>query len=734
VRVGVTGGSGFIGSHVVDKLVDAGCCVVVVDRTAPHRADVEHCDADVLDVDAMASAFAGCDTVFHLAAVADVNIANADPTGAWELNVTGTARVWEAARRAGVRRTVLASTVWVYGGAVGEAPLTEDVPFALGELEHVYTASKVSAEMVAHSAKSLYDQEFTILRYGIPYGPRMRPALVIPRFVEAALAGERLTINGDGSQYRNYVYVEDLADAHVMAMRSDAAANATFNLEGPDPISLRRMVEGISAVLGPVEVSYGESRPGDYEGRPVSAAGALAAFGWQPRVTFEDGLKAYIDWRLATGPNNAPAPAPVAAAAAAPVEATGAAASLEDRRRRIGDRVAAAPYRTRDVVVTGALLALVAIPLLLGPVTASVFSRVGLIASVGLGGAFTWLAGRRMPQPAPSILGASAAAAVVWLLSQTADPLPVSLLAVVLGAALAMLLPDAPPLRPMTLAVAGATTLLFLALAAAHMNHSQAWLGVGIAGAVGVDTALDRRGLRRHASRIAVGFGTLTAALTVLLGGWIGATSASASWFGAQISHGPRTQPRVALTFDDVTSPAELAAITGVLDRYGVKATFFVGPGVASSGRDMLSKLVADGHTIGDNAYENKMGWLHPGYPDAAKSQRAFQRGVGFCPAYYRVPGNWHTPLTTLAVHRHGMRLVGSDVALGDHAPLDAAVRAVDKARPGSIIAVHVGESGGDAIPLPRVLPLIIDVLHAKGLQPVALHDLLDATPYAKTC
>jgi len=154
----------------------------------------------------------GCDVVFHLAAVSDVNEAVADPVRTTELNVLGTTKVWEAARRNGVRRVVLASTVWVYAGAHGDGPLDEEAPFHLPSAGHIYTSSKIAGELIAHNYNELYDTPFTILRYGIPFGPRMREQLVIPRFVQMALAGDTITVHGDGSQFRNYVYVEDLAD------------------------------------------------------------------------------------------------------------------------------------------------------------------------------------------------------------------------------------------------------------------------------------------------------------------------------------------------------------------------------------------------------------------------------------------------------------------------------------------------------------------------------------------
>src|SRR4029077_2896453 len=120
-------------------------------------------------------------------------------------------------RRTGMNRFVLASTVWVYGAAHtdgADAELIEEVPFDLRRAGHLYAATKLAAEMAVQSYRELYGQHFTILRYGIPYGPRMRDVLVVARFAQAALEGRPLTVAGTGEQQRNYVYVEDLADAH----------------------------------------------------------------------------------------------------------------------------------------------------------------------------------------------------------------------------------------------------------------------------------------------------------------------------------------------------------------------------------------------------------------------------------------------------------------------------------------------------------------------------------------
>jgi UDP-glucose 4-epimerase len=299
MRAAVTGGSGFIGSHVVDSLADAGHDVVVLDVRGAHRGDVDSVPVDIRDLDSLVTATTGCDAVFHLAAVSNVNEAFDDPVGAVDLNVLGTANVWEAARRNEVGRAVLASTVWVYAGAVGDGEVDEESPINLATTGHIYTSSKIACEMIVHNYFDLYGQPFTILRYGIPFGPRMRDALVIPRFVQAALADETIRIEGDGSQYRNYVYVEDLARAHVLALE-EAAENEVINLEGSEAVSIRRIAETVIEQLGSsTTIDFVHARQGDFAGRTVSAEKARQLLGWEPTVSFEDGLKRYIEWRTA---------------------------------------------------------------------------------------------------------------------------------------------------------------------------------------------------------------------------------------------------------------------------------------------------------------------------------------------------------------------------------------------------------------------------------------------------
>jgi UDP-glucose 4-epimerase len=322
MHIVVTGGCGFIGSHVVDHLVRAGHRVRVADTLPGPEADgpggpagtagagagngsgwlnpaADYRHADVLDLPAMEAAVDGTDAVFHLAAVTNVDHVAADPLKAVRLNVEGTGCVLEAARRGGCGRVLLASSVWVYGAAHSSDGLagefTEDTPIDLPRAGHVYVSTKLSAELLAHSYRQMYGQHFTILRYGIPYGPRMRDELVVARFAQAALAGRPITIAGSGEQQRNYIYVEDLADAHIRAL-APAAEDQTLALEGDTAVSVQEVADTVCDLLAPVPVEHVPARTADYEGRSISNALAKELLGWSPGTPFAEGVRRYLDW------------------------------------------------------------------------------------------------------------------------------------------------------------------------------------------------------------------------------------------------------------------------------------------------------------------------------------------------------------------------------------------------------------------------------------------------------
>jgi UDP-glucose 4-epimerase len=331
----VTGGSGFIGSHVVDRLADAGHRPRILDtRPSPwHNAsEIETVLGDVRRLDDVMRAARGCGAICHLAAVADVAQVHDEPAASTELNATGTLNVLECARRLATPRVIYASTVWIYSDVDADEVDEDTLPCPPA---HLYTAGKLAGELYCNSYAELYGVESTIVRFGIPYGPRARPAAVIPSFVARARAGQPLSIAGSGDQQRAFVYVEDLA-AGVVAALAPAAAGRTYNLAGRETITIRGLAELVQSEVAPVEIVHTEGRAGDLRGATIRSDRAERELGWRATTPLREGLRRYAEW-LATEPPHDPAPARVAAlshraAGARSLAARFAAAALEPSR------------------------------------------------------------------------------------------------------------------------------------------------------------------------------------------------------------------------------------------------------------------------------------------------------------------------------------------------------------------------------------------------------------------
>jgi UDP-glucose 4-epimerase len=298
MRVLVTGGSGFIGSHVVDKLRGRGHEPVIYDlRPSPWHTDpaepVDTVLGSITDREALERALHSCDAVAHLAAVADVNDVHASPEDAERINARGSVAVLEACRRAGVKRIVYASTIWVYSDCEPEA-VDEDT--LLPPPSHLYTSTKLAGELYCKAYQELYGIDYTILRFGIPYGPRAREAAVIPAFVGKAMRGEPLTLAGDGGQSRRFVYVEDLADGVALGLE-DVATNRVYNLASDENVTIKQIAVRVQELIGDVEIVYTPARPGDFGGKVVSSARAEHELGWTAATPFSAGVAKYVEWR-----------------------------------------------------------------------------------------------------------------------------------------------------------------------------------------------------------------------------------------------------------------------------------------------------------------------------------------------------------------------------------------------------------------------------------------------------
>lgn len=307
MRVLVTGGGGFIGSHVVDRLIARGITPRIFDLSAsPYHSplEVETFTGSITDPANLDLAMRDCDAVIHLAAVADVAHVHADPVLAEEVNTRGTLNVLEAACRTEVGRVVYGSTTWVYSDCTEQA-VDEETPIPAPR--HLYTATKLAGETYCAGYAELFELESTVLRFGIPYGPRARAAGVVAKFADLALEGEALTIAGDGSQCRSFIYVEDLA-AGIVAALAPEAANRTYNLSGEEVVTILEIAETVQEMTGGCEIVHTPPRPGDFPGKEISNERALAELGWKAETSFREGVRKYVDW--VRGSTRAPDPVP----------------------------------------------------------------------------------------------------------------------------------------------------------------------------------------------------------------------------------------------------------------------------------------------------------------------------------------------------------------------------------------------------------------------------------------
>jgi UDP-glucose 4-epimerase len=305
MRVLVTGGAGFIGSHIVERLLGDGHTVRVLDNFSTGRrnnlafagpgAPLEVVDGDIRAAGDVARAVAGIDGLFHEAALVSVPQSVEDPERSCDINAHGTARVFDAARRAGVRRVVFASSAAVYGDTA-EVPVSERAatrPLSPYGLDKLYT------ERLAAVFHELYGFEAVPLRYFNVFGPRQDPSSpysgVISIFVARLLAGAPITIHGDGEQTRDFVYVADVVEANMRAMFARYGGPAALNVGGGGRTSLNELAAMLGEIIGTTpKVTYGPARAGDIRDSAADIGAIATALGYAPAWTTRAGLSALV--------------------------------------------------------------------------------------------------------------------------------------------------------------------------------------------------------------------------------------------------------------------------------------------------------------------------------------------------------------------------------------------------------------------------------------------------------
>jgi len=304
----VTGGAGFIGGHLTERLLAEGWQVRVLDNFSSGKLEnlpvghLEVLEADIRDEDACRRACRGVDSVFHLAAIASVASSVADPVHSHEVNVNGTLTMLMAARDQNVRRFVLSSSASVYGDA-DQVPTPEDAPL---RPQSPYATGKATGELYCRNFWELYGLETVVLRYFNVFGPRQSPvsgyAAVIPQFVSAAQRNQQPVVYGDGEQTRDFVYVGNVAAANVRAAMANGVAGMTFNVAGGEGISLLRLLEELRALSGsPLAPEFRATRAGEVRHSRADISRARQLLGFTPDVSLRAGLRRTLEPALSAG-------------------------------------------------------------------------------------------------------------------------------------------------------------------------------------------------------------------------------------------------------------------------------------------------------------------------------------------------------------------------------------------------------------------------------------------------
>ncbi|MFO7974609.1 MAG: SDR family oxidoreductase [Candidatus Hydrogenedentota bacterium] len=301
----VTGGAGFIGSHLVRALVKRGDVVKVIDDFSTGHPenfvdvleDIELHEVSICDADALRSLFEGVDVCYHEAALASVERSVADPVTTNEVNVAGTLNVFVACREAGVQRVVYASSSSVYGDTQ-EMPLHEGMPL---QPISPYATTKAVNELYAKNFCDLYGMELVGLRYFNIFGPGQDPnspyAAAIPSFLSKMLNGEGPVVYGTGRQSRDFTYVDNVVEANIKAAHHNGPLSGVFNIACGRTLSLLEMIESLNRTINTTfEPEFAPPRPGDVQTSLADITSARDAFGYVPVVNVEEGLQRTVGW------------------------------------------------------------------------------------------------------------------------------------------------------------------------------------------------------------------------------------------------------------------------------------------------------------------------------------------------------------------------------------------------------------------------------------------------------
>ncbi len=301
----VTGGGGFIGSHIVEELIRRNETVKIIDNFStgkrenvePFRTKAEVIETDISESPDLAKILKGADYVIHQAAIPSVPKSIIDPLKSHQANVNGTLQLLIASRDAGIKRVVYASSSSLYGDSPTLPKHEGMMPNPLSP----YGAQKLFAEMYCQVFTKAYGLETVSLRYFNVFGPRQDATSqysgVLALFIPAVLEGRRPTIYGDGQQSRDFTYVKNVVEANLLACKASGAAGQVFNVACGDRITVNSMLQQINQITGrDISPIYAEQRAGDIKHSQADITKARADLGYDPKVSFAEGLRHTIEW------------------------------------------------------------------------------------------------------------------------------------------------------------------------------------------------------------------------------------------------------------------------------------------------------------------------------------------------------------------------------------------------------------------------------------------------------
>lgn len=286
-NIAIIGGSGFIGTYTKNELVEYGYNVTTIDINK--KSDI--C-VNVLDFKHLKKALSTkkFDAVYMFAAISDSKENHTDIKHAVNTNIMSLTNTLDAMYELGIPRIIFSSTVWVYS-VCDDIAVDENTNLSISNSDHIYTTCKLTCEAIVRNYQKVKGIDFTILRYGIAYGPGCHPDTVLSKFISNAISSKPLVVTGNGNIYRNFLYVTDHARGNRLAL-SEKAKNQIINLEGAQSISIKNVAERVQELHGKeVKILYTDERLGDYKGKVVDNTKSKKLLNWEPTVNFLEGSK-----------------------------------------------------------------------------------------------------------------------------------------------------------------------------------------------------------------------------------------------------------------------------------------------------------------------------------------------------------------------------------------------------------------------------------------------------------